>query len=183
MSPSSSSLIAYQHYRHYDGQADFTVHTRIAHPLLPLRIPLPHTSSHQNREKVSQFVHQAANRRPSIRWNSSTPTTARSKPTALPPVLKPESQPPPQPPRSAKATTPPTPSTPGSAAPTSLLSRLTSTLSLSPVEQSSKGESGSSSVRKLVELAKPERRDLGIAVGLVSFGLDFEWAGGMGNGL
>lgn len=64
-----------------------------------------------------------------------------------------------------KAKTTPTPSQ------TSILSRLTSALSLQPVERTGTGveeNPGGSSVRKLVELARPESKQLGIAVSLVS---------------
>ena len=54
---------------------------------------------------------------------------------------------------------------------TSLLQRITSTISLTPVEspgQRSEAGHGSSSVAKLVQLAKPEGRQLRYAIGLVS---------------
>ena len=65
---------------------------------------------------------------------------------------------------------PPTNHPDASSAPsTSILARLTSLVSLSPVEAShppSAAGHGSSSVAKLVELAKPEARQLSMAVGL-----------------
>lgn len=63
------------------------------------------------------------------------------------------------------------PTTAAAAPTTSLLERFTSALSLTPVEAPgppSEAGHGSSSVAKLVELARPEGRQLSYAVGLVS---------------
>lgn len=66
-----------------------------------------------------------------------------------------------------KRSTLPDPSqTPSPAPSTSLISRLTALTSLKGAPTT--GETGCSSVAKLVELAKPERKQLAMAVGLVS---------------
>lgn len=63
------------------------------------------------------------------------------------------------------------PTTPTPAQPRrSLLARLTSSVSLANEKSPTAEESSSSSVKKLLLLAKPESRQLGIAVGLVSYG-------------
>lgn len=70
-------------------------------------------------------------------------------------------------PTTSTSTTPSDPSQTASPAPsTSLLSRFTGLVSLRGSQTS--GETGYSSVAKLVELAKPEKKQLAMAVGLVS---------------
>jgi hypothetical protein len=82
--------------------------------------------------------------------------------------------PPATPPTSTKA--PATSLSPQASPSGSILSRLTSVISLTPVEKATpEEEKGSSSVRKLMELAKPEKKNLGIAVGLVSESLLDTW--------
>lgn len=71
-------------------------------------------------------------------------------------------------PTTSTSTTPSDPSQTTSPAPsTSLLSRFTGLISLKGSQTS--GETGYSSVAKLVELAKPEKKQLAMAVGLVSY--------------
>lgn len=120
------------------------------HPLRhPIRgsIAYPANLRHRN---VPDFAARRVS--PQIRFDSTT-----SPSTSLP---------------SIKSSIPPTITPEASAAPTtSLLARITSTLSLTPVEtpgQRHEAGHGSSSVAKLVELAKPEGRQLSYAVGLVS---------------
>ncbi|KAK4686813.1 ATP-binding cassette, subfamily B (MDR/TAP), member 10, partial [Tremellales sp. Uapishka_1] len=48
-----------------------------------------------------------------------------------------------------------------------LISRIAANFSLSPVSSHSTGEQGTSNVRKLIELAKPEKKSIGIAIGLL----------------
>lgn len=87
---------------------------------------------------------------PGIRWNSSSSSSTST---------------------SVKRSSPPKPtelSIPQEAK-QSFFARITSNLSLTPVSTPAVGEQGSSSVGKLIDLARPESRALGLGVGLVSY--------------
>ncbi|ORY28160.1 P-loop containing nucleoside triphosphate hydrolase protein [Naematelia encephala] len=128
-------------------------HSRSLHLSQPRRIPLQPFLSLPPRRYNSSTT-------PSTPSTSSAHSTPSTKPTTQH-VAEASAGPPT--PTSAE---PPTPS-PSPSSPSSAIRRFISSLSLQPVESASSGESGSSSVRKLAELARPEGRWLGIAVGLL----------------
>lgn len=142
-SPTSSFFPPAGPSRSFNLQSSHHLHFRTAPP--PQRSALSSIGLDSMKPLLRRIL------KPQCRTNSSTSpssTTTLSKPPPTQPTSTPQAS---------------------SAPSTSLLSRFTSIVSLTPIENNPKSEAGhgSSSVAKLVQLAKPEVRQLSIAVGLV----------------
>ncbi|WVQ71535.1 hypothetical protein IAR50_001074 [Cryptococcus sp. DSM 104548] len=84
-------------------------------------------------------------------FRAQAPPTPSPSSDKIPPAETPKAP-------TSESTKPPRPS---------ILSRLTSNVSLTPEEGESGSDTGTSNIRKLLSLAKPEQRDLTIAIGLL----------------